>query len=127
MAQIIITSILVRSSLDTMTQNQVLEDIMTDDTYRDDDEKEEKKEKKDEKKKSVAFKATSSKGKAKQESSSKDCGGINRYTLTARLGPAWIRGFGPLEDDARLGQPVRNPTQGIKADLEINQDPGRLE
>ena len=40
---------------------------MTDDTYRDDDEKEEKKEKKDEKKKSVAFKATSSKGKAKQE------------------------------------------------------------
>ena len=38
---------------------------MTDDTYRDDDEKEEKKEKKDEKKKSVAFKATSSKGKAK--------------------------------------------------------------
>ena len=38
---------------------------MTDDTYRDDDEKEEKKEKKDEKNKSVAFKATSSKGKAK--------------------------------------------------------------
>ena len=42
---------------------------MTDDTYRDDDEKEEKREKKDEKKdekkKSVAFKATSSKGKAK--------------------------------------------------------------
>ena len=49
---------------------------MTDDTYRDDDEKEEKKEKKDEKKdekkKSVAFKATSSKGKAKQELSSED-------------------------------------------------------
>ena len=43
---------------------------MTNDTYSDDDEKEEKKEKKDEnkdeKKKSVAFKATSSKGKAKQ-------------------------------------------------------------
>ena len=42
--------------------------MMTDDTYRDDDEKEEKKEnkdeKKDDKKKSVAFKATSSKGKA---------------------------------------------------------------
>ena len=54
-----------------MTPNQVLRDVMTDDTYRDDDEKEEKKqkkdEKKDEKKKSVAFKATSSKGKAKQE------------------------------------------------------------
>ena len=56
-----------------MTPNKVLGDVMTDDTYRDDDQKEEKKEKKDEnkeeKKKSVAFKATSSKGKAKQESS----------------------------------------------------------
>ena len=60
--------------MDTMTPNQVLGDIMTDDTYRDDDEKEEKKEKKDEKKKSVAFKATSSKGKAKQETSSEDDG-----------------------------------------------------
>jgi hypothetical protein len=54
-----------------MTLNQVLRDMMTDDTYRDDDEKEEKKkkdEKKDEKKKkSVSFKATSSKDKAKQE------------------------------------------------------------
>ena len=71
----ILVTILVRSGLDTMTPNQVLGDIMTDDTYRDDDEKEEKKEKKDEKKyekKSVAFKATSSKGKAKQESSSED-------------------------------------------------------
>ena len=49
---------------------------MTDDAYRDDDEKEEKREKKDDKKddkkKSVAFKATSSKGKAKQESSGED-------------------------------------------------------
>ena len=61
-----LVTILVRSGLDTMTPNQVLGDIMTDDTYRDEDEKEEKKEKKDEKKKkSVAFKATSSKGKAK--------------------------------------------------------------
>ena len=70
-----LVTILVRSGLDTMTLNQVLGDIMTDDTYRDDDEKKEKKEKKDEKedeKKSVAFKATSSKGKAKQESSSED-------------------------------------------------------
>ena len=53
-----------------MTPNQVLVDIMTDDTYRDDDEKEKKKEKKDDKKKSMAFKATSSKGKANQETSS---------------------------------------------------------
>ena len=48
-----------------MTPNQVLGDVMTNDTYRDDDEKEEKREKKYDKKKSVAFKATSSKGKAK--------------------------------------------------------------
>ena len=61
-----LVTILVRSDLDTMTPNQVLGDIMTDDTYRDDDEKEEKKEKKeekkDEKKKSVAFKAIIIKG-----------------------------------------------------------------
>ena len=31
-------TILVRSGLDTMTPNQVLRDIMTDDTYSDDDE-----------------------------------------------------------------------------------------
>ena len=50
--------------MDTMTPNQVLGDIMTDDTYRDDDEKKEKKEKKDKKKKkSVTFKATSSKAR----------------------------------------------------------------
>ena len=69
-----LVTILVRSGLDAMTPNQMLGDIMTDDIYRDNDEKEEKKEKKDKKKKkkSVAFKATSSKGKAKQESSSED-------------------------------------------------------
>jgi hypothetical protein len=66
-----LVTILVRSGLDTMTLNQVLGDVMTNDTYRDDDEKEEKREKKDEKK-SVAFKDTSSKGKARQESSSED-------------------------------------------------------
>ena len=64
-----LVTILVRSGLDTMTPNQVLGDVMTDNTYRDNDMKEEKKDdKKDEKKKIVAFKATSStKGKAKQE------------------------------------------------------------
>ena len=71
-----LVTLLVRSGLDTITPNQVLGDVMTDDTYRDDDEKEEKNkkkhEKKDVKKKSVSFKATSSKGKAKQESSSED-------------------------------------------------------
>ena len=45
---------------------------MIDDAYRDDDEKEEKREKKDDKNKSVAFKDTSSKGKAKQVPSSED-------------------------------------------------------
>jgi hypothetical protein len=38
-----LVTLLVRSSLDTMTPNQVLGDVITDDTYRDDDEKEEKK------------------------------------------------------------------------------------
>jgi hypothetical protein len=71
-----LVTLLVRTGLDTMTPNQILGDIMTDDAYRDDDKKEEEKEdkkdeKKDDKKKTVAFKASSSsKGKAKEESSS---------------------------------------------------------
>jgi hypothetical protein len=71
-----LVTLLVRISLDIMTPNQILGDIMIDDAYRYDDEKEEKKkkdEKKDEKKKSVAFKTTSSsKSKAKQDTSSED-------------------------------------------------------
>jgi hypothetical protein len=50
-----LVTLLVRSGLDTMTPNQVLGDVMTDDTYRDDNEKEEKEKKdenKDDKKKS---------------------------------------------------------------------------
>jgi hypothetical protein len=72
-----LVTLLVRTSLNAMTPNQILGDIMIDDAYRDDDEKKEKKEKKDEKKdekkKSMAFKATSSsKGKAKQDTSSEE-------------------------------------------------------
>jgi hypothetical protein len=37
------------------------------------------------------------------------CGGINPYTLMARLGPGRIKGSDPLEDDARPGQSVRSP------------------
>ena len=61
-----LVTLLVRTGLDTMTPNQILGDIMTDDSYRDDHEKEENGEKKDDKKNSVAFKATSSKSKANQ-------------------------------------------------------------
>ena len=45
-----LVTLLVRTGLNTITPNQILGDIMTDDAYRDDDEMEEKKEKKDEKK-----------------------------------------------------------------------------
>ena len=60
-------------------------------------------------------------------SSGTSCGGINPYTLTARIGPARTRGSGPLEDDARPDQFAWSPAQGIKVDLEIKQDPGRIE
>ena len=54
-------------------------------------------------------------------------GGINPYTLMARLRPAQISGSGPPKDDARPGQPDRSPAQGVKVDLAIKQDPSRLE
>ena len=47
------------------------------------------------------------------------CGGINPYTLTAKLGPVRISGSGPPKDDVRPGQPVWSPAQGVKADLAI--------
>jgi hypothetical protein len=71
-------TVLVRTTLKYSTPQQVFQEVMTDDSYREDDEKEklvkknkkESEKKDDEKKKSVAFKATTSKGKSKIESSS---------------------------------------------------------
>jgi len=68
-------TMLVKTTLSESTPQQVFQEVMTDDAYREDDEKDElikKNKKDDEKKKSVAFKASSSKGKAKIESSGKE-------------------------------------------------------
>ena len=68
--------LIIRGGLKDITPNQVLGDVMTQETYhmeREEDDKEDKKEEEDKKKKSIAFKARSSssknKGKSKKESS----------------------------------------------------------
>jgi hypothetical protein len=74
----ILRLILIREGLKQLTLNQVLGDVMTQETYRVEREgvvKEEKKEDEDKKKESVAFKASFSsknKGKSKKEASSDD-------------------------------------------------------
>ena len=70
--------IIIRGGLKQLTPNQVLGDVMTQETYRVERkgvDKDDKKEDEDKKKKSVAFKASSSsknKGKSKKESSDDD-------------------------------------------------------
>ena len=54
-------------------------------------------------------------------------GVLTPIPLRLGLGRPGSEGSGPLEDDAWSSQPVRNPAQGVKADLEIKQDPGWLE
>jgi hypothetical protein len=91
-----IVTLLVRNGLDTITPNQILGDVMTNGTYRENEEKEEKKEKKDEKdeKKSVAFKASSSKNKAKKDSSSEDEGSFSLDELDDEKMALFVKRFG---------------------------------
>jgi hypothetical protein len=70
-------TVLVRTTLKDSTPQQVFQEVMTDDSCREDDEEElvkkkknESEKKNDDKKKCVTFKATTSKGKSKIESSS---------------------------------------------------------
>ena len=68
--------LIIRGGLKDITPNQVLGDVMTQETYRVEREGDDKKEEEDKKKKSIAFKASSSssknKGKSKKESSDDD-------------------------------------------------------
>ena len=54
-------------------------------------------------------------------------GVLTPYTLMAKLGLAQIDGSVHPKDDVRPSQPDRSPAQGVKVDLAIKQDPGRLE
>ena len=70
---------IIRGGLKEITPNQVLGDVMTQETYRverEGDDKDDKKEEEEKKKKSIAFKTSSSssknKGKSKKESSDDD-------------------------------------------------------
>ena len=61
-----------------------------------------------------------------------DARGLDVGVLTPiplRLGLGRPGSMGPVhpKDDVRPGQPDRSPAQGVKADLAIKQDPGRLE
>ena len=49
--------------------------------------------------------------------------------IPLRLSLGWPGSMGLIhpKDDARPSQPGWSPTQGVKADLAIKQDPGRLE
>ena len=76
--------LIIRGGLKEIIPNQVLGDVMTQETYRverEGDGKDDKKEEEDKKKKSIAFKASSSssknKGKSKKESSDDDLSDIN--------------------------------------------------
>ena len=68
--------LIIRGGLKDITPNQVLGDVMIQETYRVEREGDDKKEEEDKKKKSIAFKASSSssknKGKSKKESSDDD-------------------------------------------------------
>ena len=68
--------LIIRGGLKEITPNQVLGDVMTQETYRVERDGDDKKEEEDKKKKSIAFKASSSssknKGKSKKESSDDD-------------------------------------------------------
>ena len=54
-------------------------------------------------------------------------GVLTPIPLRLSLGRPGSMGPVHLKDDVRPGQPDRSPAQGVKADLAIKQDPGRLE